>query len=852
MRFALSLLALSIFGSAVGFSEAPVVIGTEATTDEIERTIIRRLIDAELFDMAIARCERLVSQPNIDPTQLAKRRALLVEAMIEQTASTATTIDEAMKLADRFLEQWKLNASPTLDALWLRTQIELQRFQLAKRSVANFQALPDGLRFRDDALAVIRSTLDRVESLQQATFESVADERERKGLSNKRDLAGLRNRLQLLKIDALLLRSDCYPYGSPDAVAAGADAIEHIRKFFNQVDIDWPGRDELELARFRSASAANLGESIAAELDGWLKTVDNFNLFARGSALAAEIEMRSGKLTQSTQRLASIANRKMSPELSLIELTVEIQNWNQSSGRNRDMVGSDSEAKLRAILGEKNRIARSFGSYWGRRAEAAVLSAGSGIAEPSKTSPSTSLDLIRLEIRQRIAAGNTQAAVTALDRAESIARENQAFDQAFAFAKSSIGLLQKVSQSQPANSQLARDWIVRATECSLRYADQVGADTLHSFAIDASQAVDRTRYSDLLLEHISTWPDSQTATQARSSFLQLSRLSDNPAWSVEKILDSIDAWPSDSLVEFMSTLHLHANAFLPFADTSEEFRDLCNRFMALTSDKSRNKIATRDTILFLTADWNHFLLDGGLSRIGERRARLVDSPDLSDEPIVRILAAAIRKQDYSGVEPAFKSLMELVESRRFGTLVELNLALSSILRRHATFNNNESNANGAWLQVWTAELNNLHQKAGLTWKSSAGDFSPSLRASIDDAMLIVAGRISGLSSSDDAGITTIQERASQSPRQIVWQLESALNSESKAAAAEMEKGLSTYRRIANGSKIGSDSWFEVKLGAIRLLERLGRSGEADELLKTIRALVPHPNFPWDIRLNQLQ
>ncbi|MFN9915226.1 MAG: hypothetical protein ACK53L_21735, partial [Pirellulaceae bacterium] len=159
-----------------------------------------------------------------------------------------------------------------LNRLWLEFHFEALRLKIADRIVAFYLAAPSRTFLRDDALKLIREILDRCDQLLTLLnrFSAPADSSRSGGTeASLRDLAALRNRLQLLKIDSYLLRSQGYPPASEDALAAGTDALALIDRLISQIDTAWSGHDSLQLARYRSQVAADQVAEALRGLTQW-------------------------------------------------------------------------------------------------------------------------------------------------------------------------------------------------------------------------------------------------------------------------------------------------------------------------------------------------------------------------------------------------------------------------------------------------------------------------------------------------------------------------------------------------------------------------------------------------------
>ncbi len=98
---------LAAFGSILSLSfitveaaDPPSLVGLAESSEQLEYRVIRQLIDAELFELAVARCRRLLAEAPSDSVRRARRQAWLLEATVERDAPNATTIADALKPAE--------------------------------------------------------------------------------------------------------------------------------------------------------------------------------------------------------------------------------------------------------------------------------------------------------------------------------------------------------------------------------------------------------------------------------------------------------------------------------------------------------------------------------------------------------------------------------------------------------------------------------------------------------------------------------------------------------------------------------------------------------------------------------
>lgn len=843
---------------------SPSLIGQPESSEQLEYGVVRKLIESELFELAVARCRSLIGEAPAGSIRRAKRQAWLLEATIEGDASKTVNIADAMKQAESLVEEWRSSSGPPLNQLWLEFYLALARFNIARRSLANYLAAPASTAPRDDALEAVRKTLDRSEELARALAELPAADRPSATNAETADVAGLRNRLQLLRIDAYLLRSECYPFGSDDALAAATEAMNTMRQLRSHVESDWSGKELLEIAGFRSLAAAGLDEQAVDEIEAWLKKPHEQVFRDQVIALAVDLFLRLNTPERARQWLATAESKTRSPELALAELKLKIDAW--KAGRMSSADSPSVQRQLESILEIKDGMAKRFGTYWGRRAEAAVLASGNTPTIVTPNAASSSLELIKLEIRQLLAANQWKAAVERLDQAEATAAAGRQVEQAFSFAKTAIGLLQKQSPSESGAGSISLDWIRRALDRSVRYSNQPGAELLHYAAVEASAAVEPSNYESRLTEHLRTWPGADTTIIARKRLIQLSLLAGNVEERLQALLGSPDLLYADELVNLFSLVELDGyskryRSSIQVEDASAELRKKLND---LPFDGDPELKLARDVAMLLTADYSHWPNEASLvsqfhlapssgkgsGHEGPKRVSSLDddSPDTmvkSYQQIARLLEAAVSENKVGLSEDEISSLIRWFESDtvfKIGTLLQLDFALTEILRVRKAFRRDDSST-----KAWHSSAVRIHQTASSAFSSMEAAVSPAIAVTMKRSLLLAQGRLAGLAEDWETAIRDLEAKSRATPREEIRLLESARILEIQSPT-EIQRALGLYRQLANGSKIGSDLWFEARLGAIRSLQRLGRNSETDELTATLKALVPTPPTKWKGRI----
>ncbi len=876
---ALGLAVAFIVGSGcrLGLAESsPAIFGIRSSSLACEDELLQQLIADGLFELAIERCRLATAQESAPSIGHWRWQVRWLEVLAERDARQAT--DSTTALAAAAQQQQALLAKLPLDLnrLWLEFHFEALRLSIADRIVAFYLAAPSRTVQRDDALKLIRQILDRCDQLltELSRVSDPADSNRSRGTeASLRDQVALRNRLQLLKIDSYLLRSQCYPLASEDALAAGTDALALIDRLMPQVDPAWSGHDSLQLARHRSQAAADqVAEALRGLTQWWPEIVDEA-VRPKALALICQLQLRRQEIDQAAAWLARRAEDR-SPDLALAALELAILQGRSSSGSERD-------SSLQQILRLKEEIAQRFGSYWGQRAEALIVgSEFNNLAGRATSDASSSLELLRLDIRQQIAAANWPAALDRLASAEAVALRGKDPQQAFAFAKTAIGVQQKWGVAAASETP---DWVVLALAKSRTYASQPEAAAIHQAAvIEVQQRVSRVlaetaaepgelkQQLELLQqevrEHAVLWPESSAAEAMRQQW-QLLQLA---AGELSPLLDSDqrEGGPGNPLPAldaacWMVLTHFFLEGDAPSpssASWSIDWLELHQATRLAGEEWSQFESAVR----WLSADFDGWLVDGGISWPlgqplpispsvrGERQPNWIALEEPLDwRTYAFLVQRLLRLAQHSrpSDEPELVRLIDTLIARQattpqlsLGSYGLLQMQLGNILRLRATQGWEESDK-----RPWQALVPRLMQEFDRRLAASTAVYHPRLAQTLGDCRDLSMARYQSILPDSLSGQELLEQHRRREPRRGLWTLELARLLESRKDT-QLPEAIGLYRQVANGTQVGQPMWLEARWSTIRCLERLGQVDEAKQLQALVRAMVPALPGPWQQRL----
>ncbi len=881
---ALSLVIFMLADANVTWSEEqtskpanmPSRIGTVLQSDSADDSILESLRRNGLYASAIERCRMAIHSAGQGSMLYARWTSRLVATLAERDSEKAESVSSALTEAKKVHDAVLANDKHPSFRVWNEYAFESVRYQVANRAVANYLAAPTNIARRDDALATIREILDQLQQIGtrvQDQLGKLLRQSDRESTNLTRELASLRNRISLLTIDCLLLRSECYPFGSDDRIAAGSEALTAIEKMAGFVEAEWSGRVTLELARFQSLLAIHRVQDARVGLEKWIPSVVDLAIRNRAIALATKTCQVEGDFAGAKQLLSLTTTDSIreSPEIAMAFLELQIAE-SQIKREATDPPANPDEAnrKIELILNAKDTIAQRFGKYWEQRAEALILS--SSYAKDASNKPlsaAPSLDLLKLEIRQRLAAGDIAGAIDRLEQAEAAAFLANDLNQAFSLAKSALGLLIQLKGNDSSTTAEMQNLIERIASTATKYARQPGSSQIHQSAIeyenslltaDENNAASISgRYKELLNEHLSLWPSEATSVENRDRlqalFLGLGDFQSLIDLWGNEIHSSKDKGESDgtritqdSNIRFENANGNLVNALLLSDILTENDPKIAVTSQRLEAVASLSNMQ-RQFYEILSGDFDWWNLDGGISRNDSSGLTLSDESPLwkTDDhqtAILRLLLAA-RRGSPSTVEPDVQECIRWYQQdrpARLGWMASLLSTLSNIVRVRA-LSDLETQEQLNWAKV----LSKLLEVSRSNLNDSTQSLHPSILKSLTTLNTIIEIRIAGLQKDMPQGNSVLDARKGTNTRSARLTLEQARMYEVEGNTG-LETSLKFYRQLAAGSRVGTDVWFEAKLSSVRCLRKMNKPSEANEILAFVQAMVAELPVKWKTRI----
>jgi hypothetical protein len=892
-RIAFSLLVI-LLTNLHGFSQEPPTTSSPSTVRSqaaefgnaasplmVSDIVLESLYRSRLYVLAVEHCERELGRSGTSRFSNALWTARLITSVaLRDSVAVApefTTISSRLQKAIQIAKPAIDRQPQDVHSLWVRFSLANVTYRVIERAMAAFLAAPANLSRRDDCLNSIRTLSDslvgfrdEVQSAQGVASKLVG----RDASGQVLDLATLRNNILLMQIDLILQRGRLFDSGSDDAIAAGADAAAAIEQAMNLTEERWIGRPSLELAQWEADLMIGKHPSVQEGIRNWIARYSTHELLPKAIAIAIQSAIATRDVATGDQWLV-LANERYSqsqpPELAIAQLEWSLMQWqsdNEDNKASKEMPNEKTrEADLELILNKRDAIAAAFGDYWGLRAEATILRFESA-SRKSKSIVSTdqsanrqSMSMVKLQLKQLLAANRFEEAIERLRQSESIAAKNNDMEQAFELAKLQIGLLVKIQSTNPESQSAGLLATAQQIEAaSGTYARLTGAAELNQFAetllLNAwkaeIKATEKSRlwklYEQHCTDHLEQWPLSMTSSSVRQklamSYLGTGRLESN--------------------------LQLWINAPKEVADRSERLVDALLLYASITNLKEIAPQWRAEVIAlkppwqqmsrWLLTDWGWWTLDGGIDRIDASLERLsVDSiapfvpPDVTDKSA----PAGTPSLDWSILRMC--DWIEKDSLRRIGWAIATANAYLALIDNRFVFEKQPlSDSDRKILETTLRRLEIVLQKIETEANKS---LHLSVSRAVDDLRLSMSARIEAIGTDPSQSRVELNQelinRQRKFPRVARWQQEVALvqlwlaQSKLTIRDALIEKSIQAYLKLSSGSAIGSDGWFDSRLRLARCYLLLSKGSQASETVALTTAMAGKVPSLWQKRSDQV-
>lgn len=754
-----------------------------------------------------------------DSEATAKWTMRLMECYSQAALRDVVAAEQWWSRCDEAFQQHVSQAPLSARTPWLIWQSARCKLLRSQSNLAAYLAAPGNSAPRDRALVLIREILQQMESLEDdlkrrlplAARQSVSGGKE----APAEQLSKLLVDAGLMRCEALLIRARLYPAGSRDNVAAASDVESQAADILKRTGKDWASRTPLEIAQ--ATAMLQLGQSNQALLQ--LTQIAGRSPPGRNRSRAAvtaiEFLAAQGQISRARGWLPFLDTpENANPDLALAEIQLGLAELNAANP-------NDREKLLHTLVNRSRVIGDQFGDYWRSRADA--LLTGSISSESTDSGSSATVELMIVEVRQLLAAGDENGAIRKLlgFRDDQASAGNAA--NAIQLASQAAALLDRQSKWLEAAQALQQ------TTLQFPNADQAPAAHLRA-VYSISQALRSNpsdpllsrQYEAALIEQLVTWPDFDTVEPRawlRRWLVGKKRPQDYVATLAQQAIGSRDQ------TKAYHTLNLWLAEILNLPDL--ELRNKALETLQVAVSEGRLQVAQNSAaIVSLTAQvfsaWPEAPQAKQFLAESNRLSTMTRSTDNH-----RLLSAittvhGIRNQAAPAKPLAWDADGFSTEIRR-GLAPEIIDALGTVTPEQRT----------RWVQVlslanWTSALGSSsdprHQAAGMR-----------LRLWID---------------SDTRPLAEMQKLCEQHPRNGPLQLQLA-ELLAEAGAKHLSNSTRIAKRLAANSPAGSQLNLAARWRILRNQSLAGEKANARTAAKLVLASHPIESELWKSRFERL-
>lgn len=787
-------------------------LATAAESDE--RRYIEGLCDRQLFQLAELYCRDRLSDSSRDESWRAFYAKELSRTLVRHALATPlTNADPLWQEAVAVLEPFAVSPTASIGLL-ARTQAAL-----AKLSQGEALSLLPGLTDadRNTALDLLRDAARRFDEIAQT---AQAESRFARQASQLRvdELRSLANQVACRQAQAYRLAASLHPPQTPDradALNRAVELLEPLAELPPDQPLAWESRlnliSSLRLARDREAVARKLHALQEA------RPPDDVQLRARAEAIMLALDTNELTAALKLARYRS-ADSHTVPELDDARLQAVLANWRAADQARNDSHRDELEQEAQMLAAT---IRQHYGGVWTARAQRQLA------ALVGKVSRVGDLSVLQQSAEALYQAGQIDEAIAGYDRAAEQAAAQGDRDSAFHFAFLAATLEHQRHQYQQASDRyrdLARKWpdAPRAAEAHLLAAHDAW---LHSRSSGESESAP---YQALLREHLRTWPNSESAHEARWRLGRAAEQQGNLSAALDAYrgVGLAHARGPDALTSLLRCYQLLLSQAPTASDGAPASVTEGARYVEAlsSSDQLRSMPELRHQAALSAAQlWQSIPAHGSTAARRTLRAYLA-MPDLTSEQRQEA-ESELALLDLGSADPAstdspLAQIDRLTADQRYRSLQRLAQKMSAATPAE---------------QVRLAEL---------TMQIASSHGSPTdeqTEAQQRDCQLWQADALARLDRTAEA-LALYEQLQAQWPDdfQVARALARALASQHQPA--QQQRALELWRKVEQSEPRDSDAWLESRLQIARLHRALGNADQARRILRMTRLLHPaHAN-----------
>lgn len=849
-RLAAWVLAVVLVGSH-DFAMGQVAAGDKQKLSD-DREVVDGLRRRRLFEIAEFYCRDQLAQPTIDPTS---QSTLVIELMKTQTTNAVLS-----DVADRAAAWQAVKATSTE---FERTnpdhpRIFLVQVQQALSHIAHGRLLRQELdaemaadSARVEALTEIRTARLLLGNLQRDIAKAIPDQRGRSLTEHElssEQLLNLNNNVQYQLAVCNLNRAQLYEASDRlnriDALNSVSQRLTEVQRSASEGQPLWwkTKLGQIECLRLLGASAN--ARLLAESLTRKKVPISTLLLLLEQKARVA-IELGNEEYSRTILTEFNDLNiRTAQLELAIIELAVDLAARALTEERKREWIAFAAELS--------GTIERTYGGYWGRRADLILISAtgvadnGSGTSDPvritnSGHSATDTSNNVKLNLLIRLANEAARKellddALKAYGRAARLALSLNETEQALRMDFRAGKILEQQGKHGLAAERLTASAIRNER---LRLAPSAHLIGCWNFAksIQNNQPEGRKQFEKLLLDHLHRWSSGSSADQAR--IWLASEFQADQKWHAAFDVYLQVANDSPFLKQAIEQGIACANrVLLARQKAGSATQPIASQLTGQLSQKLRSLQKTDPIAAQLQLAQAELDLVFGSRQPNANLTKSLELIEVAGQEALANTARAIHAVSVVITEPetANQLVNQIAGDERALSLCERCLA--AVLDNPAIADR-AKNVNSLRLVVIETALSipSMQQPVGATRRTSW--------------MLRQSAALTALDRHSES-IVVLKELEKKFPRNAGVQMQLGRAMSLQYGKTDPQKPLDKWRRIATRLKSHSSNWYEAKYEVARLLFESGDSIGATKLLKFIQANPPGwDNSPLKPKFEQL-
>ena len=481
-----------------------------AMCQDADKVFLQGLRARRLYELAEVYCRERLASPELD---VLTRSELTIELMqvYSQYAGELSAVDRpaVWKKASDVAAQFKSRNGAHPRALLVRTQQGLMLISQAELSRQESQISADPSAAINAALGLVRAAIPELEAVEKSIDVAVRDAERRPDPQrlSAQELISLQNHVRYQIARGLRCRGLCFPPESNDRVAAVSEALNRLQKPLTMLSHDDPlvlqiRLDQAEYHRLLGALpraqqiVTLLRQKNMPQQIQWLALVE-----------AIRLELANRQPQRALALIPPAETRARAPaELDLAVLETTVALWRQANAENNAAIEKQWQDRS---LQQVRYMEQLHGPYWGRRGQQILVGFAANAAGPS----GSNAELLALTADDLYRKKRLDEAISAYSKAGAAAQAANDLDHAFTL----YGRAAQIDKGRAKFAESSNRW----RQLALKMPTYSRAPKAHLMAItnmvkvvraDSTQA---DAYIALMNEHISKWKDSPTADQVR-------------------------------------------------------------------------------------------------------------------------------------------------------------------------------------------------------------------------------------------------------------------------------------------------------------------------------------------------